>query len=253
MERIPEPLLEVLENDDYNNGGAELSASSFAEPLRITILKSRYGDTLSPIDRVPLLIGTAVHKIIEDKTENKIDRLSIRFKSMDIKLSGKIDYYDLSEKTLYDFKITKVYSGREIKKEYIYQLNIYKYLMELNGYQVDKLKLCYIYLDYSIVEFLAKDSYPISPIEIKDVEIMDKNELAGLILIKAKQINEYKDAPDNELPMCDEGELWRSRSLKGAPLRCLAYCPVKNKCDYYINEVKSTYSEYIDKLDWRYL
>ncbi len=251
--RIPEPLLKALTYNNYD-GKSTLSASSLNEPIRIKILKMRHSQEIEniPEENTFLLIGNAVHQYIDIHDEGqKIDRLSINLKN-DISISGKIDLY--YNNCIYDFKDTSVYSFKyPIKDEYILQLNTYKFLMEKNGYSVDKLYLCYIYRDWSksalINNFESSKPYPLSPVEIREVDIIDNSNIIDIIINKIEELMKFKETPDEELPICEDK--WEDNRNK-YPLRCLCYCNVNKFCNYYNNDIYEKYNKIIDFLNSRY-
>lgn len=254
--RIPEALLKALLDNEYD--GAQtittLSASSLMEPIRIKILKSRYLNEMEliPEENVFLLIGNSVHSYIDKNNDGEdIERLSMKI-GEDIKLSGKIDLY--YNNCIYDFKDTAVSSSMyPIKEEYAMQLNVYKFLLERYGKMVDKLYLCYIYRDWSKValinSFEANRPYPLSPIEIREVEIMAENALIDILIKKIDEIKKCKDLKDDDLPICEDK--WENHRNK-YPIRCLCYCSVNKFCNYYREYVYPKYSKIADFLESRF-
>lgn len=253
-ERIPKALLKSLLSNNYDSK-SEISASSLGEPIKISILKMRHKPLEVPEEKVFLLLGTAVHEYIDKHNEGEtFERMTLSLPS-GISVSGKIDLY--YQNSIYDFKETSVFTSRkEVKNQYVLQLNCYKYLMEKNGKQVDNLYICNIYRDFTITELIRKFEsgkvidYPLSPVEIREVNIMDKESFEDILLEKISNILKYKDTEDDLIPECPDEEKWINKN--NLPLRCVAYCSVKNYCNYFRDEVYIKYADIIDFLNNRF-
>jgi CRISPR/Cas system-associated exonuclease Cas4 (RecB family) len=152
-----------------------IRATELSRCPRQTILKRRIKEfTVNPDNLFWLLRGKAIHSTIEE--QNKEFKHILAEKAFEVEINGfrligHIDEFDTKTRTLIDYKTTSDirYAPFEDHK---YQMNVYKYLMEKNGYRVERMIL--IYLDMK----KAKKCF-VTP--IKDIEKDIKEKINHLI------------------------------------------------------------------------
>lgn len=191
-----------------------LSASDIGNDSWMVALKIKYGVIEKDIDQTT--IGTLLHLGLEtiftppERKERKFN---------DWTITGLADYIDEKESTVYDFKLTKSYTGKKIKERlnshhYTVQLNVYRWL-----YEVRNMKLVMFYKDGG---YDYKKDRDIPQFEIIDIPIID---IEAIINGKIKMVERYMK---EELGRCEE---LYERGDK--PIRCIKYCSVNEFCPYY--------------------
>ncbi len=157
---LPDAIVRAVTNDpyldSYNGRKADISATRLIAPARLVALQKKHADEIEEdvSDRIWSLLGTAVHHVIERATSDS-DRTEERmFEEIGgWTIAGQFDL--LSDGTLYDYKVTSVWSVLDgAKDDWVNQLNILDYLV--GG--VDKLAIIAILKDWSWRR--VKGNYP---------------------------------------------------------------------------------------------
>jgi hypothetical protein len=132
-------------------------------------------------------------------------------------ISGGVDLIDKENNEILDWKLTSVFtwiyrnrSGSRIE-DYTKQLNIYRFLCEKVGINIDKLTINMMFRDFSKSKAKYEKDYPnqIEPINL-DVWGLDTTE--AFIEERVAEFEQYKDTPDDELPICTPEERWQSQT-----------------------------------------
>lgn len=214
--RLPKAIVDAIRQSqsEYDNGGSFLSASSALKPPRIFWLEKRHSDDLE-VDAVDLIwsfVGTAVHFAAEkagQKDKNTIAEERYFTEVLGEKISAQIDNYEPKRKILTDFKITSVYSLiGEPKEDWVWQLNIQKYLMELHGYEVDKIQIAAVGRDWSKNRAKQTKDYPKHQVKLIKIPIKTREEVEEFLEGRVSLLLEHKNTPDSELPPCTPEERW---------------------------------------------
>ena len=289
----PEALVKAVENDSYSRGeGVDRSVTGLLAPPRQAALKEIHGHEIveDVSDRTYALYGQLVHLLLEragEQSRNAINEERLYAEVGGWKISGQTDTITLTaNKTGYwqdtldynvivsdykfvtAYKFKRNYSGELVMpEEYEQQLNLYAYLLRVNGFEVDELRIVAIYRDWSKLEAKRDKNYPQLGAETHKVPLWPAD--------KAKAFMEERvrlhQAAENDLPECTDDERWakpdkfalmptaksvRARKLfdsevdattwaaannmkpgfvvehrKGANVRCENYCPVSEWCD----------------------
>lgn len=155
---LPEALYLAALNDDYDPGSADISVTKLVGPPRIAILEREHWDQLEDdaMDRLWLMLGKGMHKVLEaggKATHNRIveDRMFATHKGWVI--SGSPDVVKLPSKKakITDWKVTSaltVVFDKEGRKEWEQQINLYRWLLEENGYKVQNLHIFALFRDW---------------------------------------------------------------------------------------------------------
>lgn len=220
----PGALYRLLGRETYSRGDSVKSVSQLINPPRIDILKREHDAHLEVdiSDRIWSLLGSAVHKLIEDGSplsdgEPEIVEQRIFTEVEGWRISGAIDrqVVDPRRKTvkLIDWKLTRTWSvtGGE-KREWLNQLNFYAYLVETEtDFAVDSLEVCAILRDWSRREAERDPHYPQSPIHVVPIPLWDYEERRRYVLdrVKLHQQAEMEHAIGVDMPECSDDEMWR--------------------------------------------
>jgi len=212
-----------------------ISVTQLIEPPKIRQLYLRHKNEIE-IDiseRIWLLLGSSVHIILSKvKPENRLieKRSYEEFKS--ITLTGKPDLYDREARTLFDFKVTSVWTVIFNSRfdSYTAQLNTYDYLFRKLSLPIKKLKVICFLRDWQYSQKETKD-YPSIPIAIIQVPRWTRSQQRQFIKERLKLHKEAAKLPDDSIPICDTEERWYNER-KQRDIRCADYCIVKKFCNY---------------------
>lgn len=201
----------------YHNGGATYSVTDLMRPPKIFQLTQRHRDELpEPLvkDQIASVQGSAVHSYMDFQLRRANSMLQRGYilerrlwdKILGRKISGKFDIWH--DNVLYDLKTTKTWKyifGDY--KDYVVQLNLYAYLAELDGLEVDSLAIIMWFMNWEENRVDTK-GYPKEPIVQVPIELWSFQYREEFIhgLIQLHKDNE--DVPDEELTPCTEADMW---------------------------------------------
>jgi len=222
IHNLPKYVYDWAVFDEYDYAENTFSATELLKPPRQYALYKQNKDKLE-IDIADLIsarYGTAIHSSFEKiKFENSIQE--IRYEA-EIVVDGKPYYitgkpdllYRENDKDMFqlvDIKSCSAYNyifGSK-NEEWSKQLSIYKWILEKNGIKLkDKVEVCMVFTDWSKQKAQTSQEYPNSRIVCIDLEPLSMDETEKLIKDRIRLlINSL-----NELPQCNDEELWRSKS-----------------------------------------
>jgi len=245
---LPEPIVEAILHDSYSAGDADISVTSLINSPRVVALTKRYADEIEQdaSDMIWLLLGKSIHEILHQANISGIVEQRLYMDVDGWRLSGQFDRleYIKDQGLLLDFKITSTYTVRNHSRieDYSAQLNVYKRLLEINGYKIDHLEIVAILRDWRMSERATVENYPehqvaMIPIEVWPAEKADAYIRERISLHKAAKV---------ALPFCTDedrwaqGEKWalmkkgRQRAIKLYPYRELAMLAAREASDLYV-------------------
>lgn len=202
---LPAPLVAAIANDNYDGGGSDYSTTGLLKPPRIAQLsKLHQGDLLEDVsDRIWALFGQIVHTIIERAATNELVEKRLFMTISGKTVSGQIDLYQGD--TLWDWKTTSIYSGKDgAKAEWIQQGNINRLLCSENGIPVNKIQYVALYRDWSKMACERKEEYPESQVEIFNLPLWPLEKTRAFV----EQRIAMHEAAKVELPLCSEEDRW---------------------------------------------
>ena len=125
------------------------------------------------------------------------------------KITGKFDF--IGEGKVQDFKSTSVftYKKQTNSDKYTQQGSIYRWLDPKKITQ-GRMDIHYIFTDWKGAMVKTDPAYPPKRFHTQSFELMSLNETEAFIARKIALIEQYWDAPEEEIPQCDDDELWRS-------------------------------------------
>lgn len=213
---LPEQFVEAVNHDTYSKDGSDYSGSELINPVQVVILKNRHASEIvqDASDMVWLAIGKAAHVMLEQSTTKKkniLKEMRIHDTFEGRKISGQIDLYDEDEKRLSDWKITSVWTamfGSRVK-EWTEQQNIYRYLLEKEGFEVSVMEIVAIYRDWSLSESKRYgEKYP-PKVETVKLEVWSLTEIKNFIVDKIVNLVRAEQMTDDQLPECSPEERWQ--------------------------------------------
>ena len=235
---LPLPIAVWLASDSYTNENT-ISATSLLKSTRQIILSKRVPEETGLVDISSLVasrMGTAIHNAIETAWDNPeqalidlgmpkvMDFLNINhYKEGEHNISFEVRSYKeingllvsgqfdcVMDGQLYDFKSTKTYAFNDEHKaqDYIMQGSIYRYLNQ-QLITEDSISIIFIFTDWTPGK-LYEDNYPRAAVVEKHFPLLSIRDTEKFIKDKLNEIKMYADAPEAEIPYCNDKELWRT-------------------------------------------
>ena len=239
----------ACDNYDYNNDPHTISATSLIKPLRQLVLSARVPTEDAVVDlaqMVPSRMGSAIHDAIERawKENHKtamavlgypakvIEKVLINPKKEDLfdgcipiyleqrahrkvgkfTVSGKFDF--VGDGRVEDFKSTSTYTAVNNTNDdkYILQGSIYRWLNPTIVTK-DEMAIQFIFTDWNRAKAANDPKYPQNRIQQRVLGLKSLPETNAFIERKLSQIEAYWEAPEEELPLCSDEDLWRSEPV----------------------------------------
>jgi hypothetical protein len=216
---LPETIVRAVQDDEYDKGDSVLSVTQLISPPRIVLLQNLNKDNLEVdvADRVPALLGTAVHKILEKGSKDLPNYLLEERLFLEVegwRISGAVDLQiDHGDGTwsINDYKITGTYSVQADKPEWEQQLNLYAYLSYKNhGRKVTSLKIIAILRDWMRKQAEIKPDYPQAQVVTIDIPVWPIEQQEAFIRERVLLHQAAQKAVDNGEPLvyCTDEERW---------------------------------------------
>lgn len=204
---LPEPLVRAVSSSKYDKGGADYSVTELIKPARIAALERQHWEELTEdaSDRLWALMGSAGHEVLRRSSDGGIveERCVVEFEGK--KISGQLDYA-VTDKAIYDYKFVSLWAVKDgVKPEWAQQLNLYNWMAEQYGVEVNELKIIAIFRDWSKSEAARDSSYPQSQVKVMPVLTWAKQEAEKFL---RERIAVHEAARAGNLPFCTAEEVW---------------------------------------------
>jgi len=295
---LPESFLLALEKirGEHVSSGADIGVTALIGSPRIKILSEKYSDMIEEdvSENILPLLGQAVHHILEkayDDTDQDVmvegvfygavcspqKRLEVIDSTLIagiIDLIKFVDNENPENKTvdIYDYKTisTTAYSfSKDGKPEWTKQLDVYAWLLNMNGYTVRNAYIVALMRDWMRQKTKVRD-YPDLPIKLIPVKLSSVAERKKYVQSRVEVHEAARIATSQaSLPNCTSEEMWerkttfavKKKKLKravrvfdtmteandyaksngeywveerpGARTRCEGWCPVSEYCEQY--------------------
>jgi len=208
---LPEPMVRALTSERRKPVLGRLSATALIDsPLRRILSLKHFEELTEDVsDNLWLLLGTAVHHVIEKsghKDESEVK--TVIDHDSGATLVMVMDYYKDGE--LIDWKVTSVYSfllGTKI--EWVNQMNVMKYILNTNNIPVNNMRIYAILRDWVKTKSYDPD-YPKIPFKEAIIESLPEKELEEYINQRVHLHLEAEKHLDDVtlIPQCSEEERW---------------------------------------------
>jgi len=234
-----------LAYDGYDYEDNTVSATALLKPIRQLILASRVPPSQALVDVSGLVksrMGSAIHDAIEKVwlnhkdaamdalgfPERVIKRIRVNpdpdtvaedeipvyleqrsYRTiMGYKISGKFDF--VGDGFVEDFKFTGTFTYINGTKDKDNQLqgSIYRWLNPKIVTQ-DEIKVNMTFWDFQPARAMTDPKYPPQQTLTKRIPLLSLDETEAFIRNKLTLIQKYENAPQEELPLCTDDELWR--------------------------------------------
>ena len=273
---LPDPIVKAIQANWYGGHGEHRFASvtELLKPTKQLLLSRSHAAEIEQdaSEMIWTLMGSAIHKVVEaaDIDESfQEERLGISFQGE--KITGGFDLYHGG--IISDFKFTSVWSfiyGSRIK-EWTAQLNLYAYMLERQGFEVEGIEVICVFRDWSRHKAASDPQYP-KPVERISLELWDREKTEAFLRERIAEIKANEALPDDLIPACTPEERWegpdtfavmkpggkravrvfdniqsarefivghpetdnlRVVARSEPPKRCMDFCPVNKFCNFY--------------------
>jgi hypothetical protein len=207
----PKPFVWATEKSSWPPNPERLYVTQlFAPPMQRRLLLDHYDEVENDvIDYYYRILGTAIHSVIEKAVKDRIGvqteiRIAMPKEWFGIEITGRIDWLDFTESILADIKTSSVnIYGRDIKDDWVYQANIYRYaIRRIHGYLFEKLMIYPLYRDWSGAK--AGHDHPESPYGQIELPVWDLRKTQEFI---QKCVDDHQA---KETRMCSDEERWKT-------------------------------------------
>ncbi len=203
---LPAILVKAVQNDSYSMGSADYSTTGLLKPPRIAQLSRMHGKDLTEdvSDRIWSLFGQVTHSIIERAASDELVEKRLFMEVSGKTVSGQIDLYQGD--TIWDWKTTSIYSGKDgPKEEWVQQANINRLICAKNGIEVKKLVYVALYRDWSKMAAERKgEEYPQSQVEIFNLPVWLLEKTEQFVIDRIA----LHEAAKVEPPLCSDDDRW---------------------------------------------
>lgn len=275
---LPISMAVFLATDNYDYEDHTLSTTSLIKPVRQTILSSRIPPEDQLLDvsgMVKSRMGSAIHDAIErswldnhktalqslgypNRMTSKVvvnplpgelteDCIPVYLEKRSYKeiegftISGKFDF--VGDGRVEDFKSTSVNTFLTGNKDedYILQGSIYRWLNP-DIITQDVMAIQYLFTDWSAARVKAVENYPPRQVQEKVLKLLPIEVTEAYIRNKLLQLKKFENASEEDLPLCNDKELWRTNPVfkyyKNPEKRSRSTKNFDNKNDAYNRLVK---------------
>lgn len=277
---LPQPYVDAVSQMREAQRG-RISITELISPPQQRSLMLQMADEIEVTadSRIDLFFGNAVHEYLarfagadalaEETMQYVVDGWTVHG------TPDYVDWFGVEDGTLTDWKTTRVRALQYDRPEWEQQVNLYRWLLYVNGYPVERLVVKAFLKDWDRAQ-LREPSYPRAPICHLDIPVWDIP-IAHAFL--KERLRLHKQAARGFYPACTPEERWQRdtwavtkvgntratrvfRSLaeavqfaesvtehprrwqdwytveerKGDPVRCLSFCPVADYCDQFAEE-----------------
>jgi hypothetical protein len=216
--------------------GSDYSVTSLINPPRIVMLQNRYKKYLDqlPFDTDMILkntasfVGTSIHNTFEWMLKKHInthpdDKYYLEQRVWNVilnrKISGKFDCMleEDGNNVLYDFK--NISTFKRIKNDwsdYEAQLNMYAYLLGLDGREVHQCRIVAYYTDWDKwkAQYASDPNYPIVRWEeIHFPSMWSTERQKDFLYGRIQAMIDNEDKTDEDLDACTEKDIWATKDV----------------------------------------
>lgn len=203
---LPAPLVAAIVNDDYDNGGADISVTTLLRPPRMVELERQHREAIveDASERIWSLIGRIGHAILAAGAKADLVEHRLFMECNGWQISGQVDI--LNGHTISDYKFVSVWSVKDGPKiEWIQQTNLYRLLAVSNGIEgIETLEICAVLRDFSKLEAKRDHEYPRSGVQMFQLPIWTLDNARSFLEHRVRLHQQARKS----LPECSPEDTW---------------------------------------------
>jgi hypothetical protein len=209
---LPEGLVRASTSERHNALGT-ISATTLLHGVKQIHLTDRHWEELEDdvSDRIWAIWGSAVHALLEHEGETEFTELSMSHGFHGIKVTGKIDNYDMKAGVISDYKTASIWKVKFGDFDDWYKQGmIYAWLLDKNNFKVQKCRFIAILKDHSKSKARFDFDYPQEPVYVYEFDVTQERlwEIEAFIEERVKAYLETASMGDDEIPECSPDERW---------------------------------------------
>jgi len=213
---LPEALVKAVSIRRHNDPG-RLSTTTLLNGMKQIILTERHWDELvdDVSNRFWAIIGTAIHKVLEDEGEDEFTEEYMSYELDGITVTGRIDNYNMRTHLISDIKSTSAWKVVfQNFDDWWKQGMIYAWLLIKNDFEAKECQFIALLKDHSKRKAKRDSSYPQGPMFVYKFDVT----LEGLARIetylrgKIADYKKYRELADDDIPPCSPEERWAKPS-----------------------------------------
>lgn len=238
---VPRPLLRLLarqyrDTSEHYGSREAVSATELIAPTQIRVLLDRHEVFVRPLDNLWAAYGALMHLLLESAQAQEeapdFFRAEQRYlwKQHDLPrpVAGTIDFLEREGDGWHgwDYKVMSsygvrqmVFEGVESKPEYLWQANIYAWLLRMHEENVLDWRITAICRDWTE----RAHGKHIGPVEVIEVPLKPVDEVEAFVRERLTLLEAAQMCDDGGLPHCSPEETWGGK-------RCESHCPVAAHC-----------------------
>lgn len=241
---LPKELVNAITTEKHNKEG-EYSATTLIRGVKEILLNDRHWDKIEidASDSIWALFGSACHSLLEKQEGDGFKEESFETLVDGIKVTGKIDLYDMINGIVEDYKTSSIWkviyqSFDDYKKQGL----IYLWLLKRQDLPANKFRFYSLLKDYSKSKSRYDANYPQSPVHVYEYTPSDSDlkEIDDFIRNKVAMLKQYINTPDDEIPPCTAEERWASDNkyavMKEGRKSAVKVCDSNDEAEKYIKE-----------------
>lgn len=226
---LPQPFVDAATSDYTPTEGRYSVTRVIGSPCEAVLLRRHGGEVDSDVsDYVWAILGTAVHKILENSQETdsqlKESFLEVpvgKFNGREYTLSGIFDLYDDNTGTVTDYKTASVIKWQKGEfDDYRMQLLLYCWMLRKIGFDAHDGEIVMILRDWSNGKARFDKGYPQSQVQKVEFSFNQQhlNEAESYVRDWFGRVAEFEELDDGELEPCTPEQRWH-RDDKWAVMR----------------------------------
>ena len=215
----PKPFIKFCEDDKYDAGRADYSATTLINEPRIVELEKRHKELMvdDPSENPFKFLSSNWHELLSGYTDDGVineERVFSEIETPDgtVTISGAMDVQEQDGEniTITDYKMTSVYSLNDTDK-WEAQQNIYAWLLEKEkpGITVKRIQVYAFLRDWKISMSEKLSGYPKTPGVVVPLDLWSFQERKSYVLARIKM---HQAAKEN-LPQCSHEGRWPSGKI----------------------------------------
>lgn len=218
-------MIEQQQASKYVRIGSDMSVTELIDTPRVVQLKNRFPQQLKTDtieSTLPALLGTSTHDMFERYLRQYnvanpgtylLERRMLIVKEAHsgrlIRVAGRFDILE-REKVLWDIKQTSTFKFvKGNVDDFEKQLNIYAYMLELDGIKVNAVKILAVFPDWNKWERQRQGgSYPPNKMTAYEFELWPFKDREQFFMDRLNLHDDASVVPDDQLPLCSDKDMW---------------------------------------------